>query len=119
MGAGRPGNKASTGRWLGKISLSNAVEPAPAKYSVQATAPIANAKRAPARSCAPLSLDESIHREHPMAYSCSVGMNFTQAALARNITISATIREPGMGVRGKGAAFELPCPAQYWRDPRR
>ena len=59
MGAGRPGNKASGGRWEGKISLSNALEPAPAKYSLQTTAPIANANRAPARSCAPFSLDAS------------------------------------------------------------
>src|SRR4029077_1472962 len=65
MGAGRPGNKAFGGRWEGKISLSNAVEPAPAKYSPQTTAPITNASRAPARSGAWFLLGESIHREHP------------------------------------------------------
>src|SRR5580765_421813 len=67
MGAGRPGNKTSGGRWEGKISLSNAVEPAPARYSLQTTAPIANVNKTPARSGAPFSLDASIHREHPMA----------------------------------------------------
>src|SRR4051812_1900042 len=67
MGAGRPGNKASGGRWEGKINLSNALEPAPAKYSLQTTAPMANANRAPTRSGAPFVLDASVHREHPMA----------------------------------------------------
>jgi hypothetical protein len=67
MGAGRPGNKASAGRWEGKISLSNALEPTPAKYSPQTMEPIANANRAPARNCAPFPLDELIHSEHPMA----------------------------------------------------
>src|SRR5215510_3200681 len=67
IGAGRPGNKEPGGRWDGKTSLSNAVEPAPAKYSLQTTAPIANANRPPARSCARFPLDEWIHRAHPIA----------------------------------------------------
>src|SRR5690349_21762566 len=67
MGAGRPGNKALVGRWEGKTSLSNGLEPTPAKYSVQTTAPMANANRAPLRRYAPFPLDEYIHRDHPAA----------------------------------------------------
>src|SRR5260370_28454658 len=67
MGAGRPGNKAAVGRWAGKSNRSNVVEPAPAKYSPQTIAPMANVNTAPARISVPLWPDQPIHREHPIA----------------------------------------------------
>ena len=55
----------------------------------------------------------------PWAYSCSVDINLTKEQIAGISRHVAGIPEPGMGVRGKGAALEAPCPTQYWRDPRR
>ena len=66
MGAGRPGNEAAGGKWDGNSSVSNALEPAPIKYSPQMITPIASDNMPPMPRAALFWLDESIHKQHPI-----------------------------------------------------